>query len=42
MEETNVKTLQKAMEIYRERYGKGQVLIPQLDEIIRELKGENK
>ena len=40
MEQTDAKTLSRAMEIYKEKYGKGQVEIPKLDEIIRELKGE--
>lgn len=40
MESTSPDVLAKAIEIYKEKYGKGQVEIPKLDEIIRELKGD--
>ena len=42
MEHTDPITLAWAMEEYVKRYGKGQVEIPKLDEIIREIKESRK
>ena len=38
MEQCSPDELKKAMKIYVERYGKGQVTLDKLEEIIREIK----
>ncbi len=42
MEDTSEEQLTKAMAIYRDRYGSGEVILVELEEIIREIKPKKK
>lgn len=42
MEDTSEEQLTKAIALYRERYGNGEVVLDKLEEIIREIKPKPK
>ena len=42
MEQMSPDELKKAMKIYQERYGKGQVVLDKLEEIVKEMRDVQK